>query len=372
MRRICMLLTKGLLLVLVGLVVQGCPPTPGPTLVVELVEIIIVDTPEGVKIETRPGKTLAYREVIEVSPNVKSVTRITENEDKNVVIGPPVLSPTEDVMVYWEMSIKIIKDAYYGTRLSRRSNIYKQAIGSPAKTRLTYGKRTDFYPAFSSEGNELVFSSNRTGPNPTLWRINLAGGGGITKITSTLAEDYAPSVSPDDAFIVYASNPPGADEPQIWKVNYNGLLPTQLRVGRLPQISPDGTQILFVRVDKNSGKKQMWVMSVDGSGETQLTSNTDFHINDVRWSVDGQTIVYASDEGVDPQRRQNLDIWMMDADGTNKTQLTTNGSHDDRPCWDRHGKFIYFRSNRGGTWNIWRFEPIMPSKRQDHSNSNEG
>ena len=359
-----MLLVKSSSLLIAGLVFQGCQPEQGPkTVVIQLVEPKLVVTEEGVKLETRPGKTVAYKEVIESSPNVKSVTRMTENEDRNVVIGPPVLSPTQDIMVYWQMPVRIESDASYGARLTRQSNIYKQEIGSPAKTRMTYGTRTDLYPAFSPDGKDILFSSNRTGPNPTLWRISLAGGGGITKITTTLAEDYAPCVSPDDTFIVYASNPPGAEEPQIWKVNSNGLLPTQLRVGRSPQLSPDGTKILFVRIDKDSNKRQLWVMSIDGSEETQLTSNTDYDIGYAKWSPDGQKIVYASDEGVDSQKRHNFDIWMMSADATNKTQLTTNGSHDDSPCWDRLGKFIYFRSNRGGTWNIWRFEPVTPRKK---------
>ena len=72
-------------------------------------------------------------------------------------------------------------------------------------------------------------------------------------------------------------------------------------------------------------------------------------------------MVYASNEGVDASGKRNFDIWMMDADGTNKTQLTTNGSHDDWPCWDREGRTIYFRSNRGGMWNVWRFEPVVSS-----------
>ena len=35
-------------------------------------------------------------------------------------------------------------------------------------------------------------------------------------------------------------------------------------------------------------------------------------------------------------------------------QVTTNGSWDDHPAWDPNGSAIYFRSNRGGEWNIWR------------------
>lgn len=360
MRSMSLLLMTNILLVLVGFVLQGCHDKQ--TIIVQLVEPRPVVTKEGVRLETRPERTLAYLEIIESSPNVKSVTRLTENEDRYIVVGPPVLSPTEDIMVYWEMPTKIIRDTQGGARLSsRKSNIYKQAIGSLAKTRITYGNRNDLYPAFSPEGNEILFSSNRTGPNLTLWRISLAGGGGITKITNTLAWDSTPCISPDKTVVVYASYPPTAEESQIWKVNYNGLLPTQLRVGESPHVSPDGTKILFIRSDRDSGKKQLWSMSMGGTEETQLTSNTNFDVQNVRWSPDGQKIIYASDEGIDSRRkRHNFDIWIIDADGTSKTQLTTNGSHDDSPCWDRSGKFIYFRSNRGGAWNIWRFEPVSP------------
>lgn len=357
MRSMRLLITT-FVLVVPGFLLQGCEPRQRQTIFLTIVEPMPVATEQGVKLATRPDKTLAYMEVIESSPNVKSVTRLTENEDRNIVVGPPVLSPTEDVMVYWEMPIKVKKDSYGGAWLSRTSNIYKQTIGSLAKTRITYGNRTDLYPAFNPGGKDLLFSSNRTGPNPTLWRISLAGGGGITKITNTLAEDYAPCVAPDESVIVYASNPPGAEEPQIWTVGYNGLLPTQLRVGRSAYVSPDGARILFVRFDKDSRKRQLWAMRMDGSEETQLTSNTDFDVEDARWSPDGEKIIYASNEGVDSRKRRNFDIWILDADGTSKTQLTTNGSHDDSPCWDRKGKFIYFRSNRGGAWNIWRFEPV--------------
>ena len=37
-------------------------------------------------------------------------------------------------------------------------------------------------------------------------------------------------------------------------------------------------------------------------------------------------------------------------------QVTTNGSHDDCPAWDPSGQTIYFRSNRGGEWAIWKID----------------
>ena len=54
------------------------------------------------------------------------------------------------------------------------------------------------------------------------------------------------------------------------------------------------------------------------------------------------------------KERPNFDIWTMNADGSEVTQLTTNGSLDDHPVWDPKGRYIYFRSNRGGFLEIWR------------------
>ncbi|MBP8303452.1 MAG: PD40 domain-containing protein [Phycisphaerae bacterium] len=340
----------------------GCGPQT--TVRTKLVEPRPVLTEEGVRLEAARTELLAYKEVIERSPNVKSVTRITENEDPGLVLGQPVVSPTEDVLVYPQLTLKwSATQAGEGVEihLKTQSSLYKQTIGSSAKTRITFGTRADLDPAFSADGKSIVFSGNRTGPLPTLWRINLTGAGGITKLSATATEDYAPCVGPENQAIVYNCNPPGADEPQIWVMGYNGLLPTQLREGLHPQVSPDGQRILFTRPDREGKRRQLWTMSIDGFEETQVTNNTAYDVLHGRWSPDGKRVAYASNEGVDASGKRNFDIWMMDTDGTNKTQLTTNGSHDDWPCWDREGRYIYFRSNRGGMWNVWRFEPVVSS-----------
>ena len=318
---------------------------------IELVTVEPAPTEKGVKLVITKKPTLAYLEVIERSPNVASVTRVTANEDKAVQIGPPVLSPAEDIVLYWEFVEEENGIKY--------SNIQKQKVGSFGKTRLTYGKYRDLFPAFTPDGKRVVFSSNRTTSNPTLWAVNADSPVGITKLTHTQAEDYSPSISPDGQLIAFTSNPPDAEEAQIWTVPIGTSLMTQLREGESPQISPDGKHILFVRRDKITKKRQLWSMSIDGAQETQLTQNTEYEVTDPRWSPDGKWIVYASDEGRDSQQRPNFDIWLMAADGSKRTQLTTNGSWDDGPCWDHKGEVVYFRSNRGGAWNIWRFQPVL-------------
>ena len=71
---------------------------------------------------------------------------------------------------------------------------------------------------------------------------------------------------------------------------------------------------------------------------------------------DGQAShAFVSDRGTDADGKHNNDIWMLDLAHPEKpTRLTTNGSWDDSPAFDPTGKILYFRSNRGGTWGIWR------------------
>ena len=320
----------------------------------KLVDIEPQHTDNGLKLGLTHKPTLAYLEIIERSPNVAAVTRVTDNQDRGINIGPPFLSPTDDVLLFTEI-VEETNGVYY-------SNIQKQRVGTFGKTRLTYGKWHDAFPVFTPDGTNVVFSSNRTSSNPTLWQVKADGPGGLTKLTYTQAEDFTPCVAPDNRTIVFASIPPGAEEPQIWMLSRDNNLQTQLREGETPRVSPDGKRLLFVRQDKLSKRDQLWVMSIDGASETQLTQNTDYDIIHPRWSPDGKWIVYASDEGFDSHNYRNYDIWLMTANGSQRTQLTTNGSRDDSPCWDHAGKSVYFRSNRGGAWNIWRFQPILPAE----------
>ncbi|MBI5788398.1 MAG: PD40 domain-containing protein [Candidatus Schekmanbacteria bacterium] len=294
-------------------------------------------------------RTQAYLEEEEKSPNVKNVIRITNNKDKSVQIGAPLLSPIGDVLFFSEHS--------QDEKGAATCNIWKQSVDAYGKSRMTTGKWMDINPAFTPDGQEIVFSSNRSSGNHTIWSLRVDGLGGLKQVTNSCeVDDFSPAVSRDGGLITYTSIPKGVSAPQVWTVYKNGILPTQLQDGESPQISPDGKKIVFVRFHKPSQKKQIWVMNIDGTDPTQLTQNTDYDAKDPKWSNDGQWIIFSSDEDFDSRNLRNYDVWLMASDGAKKRKLTVNGSRDDCPTWDYTGKYIYFRSNRGGVWNIWRCE----------------
>lgn len=337
----------------------ACAIVPKATVSIEKVSLEPEERAEGpgAVLTVKKTTTLAYLEIIEQSPNAKSVTQVTYNEDDGVQIGPPILSPVSDDLVYW-IYAKDENGDY-------NSNIWRQQRDAFSRTRVTFGPWLDVYPCFTPDGSNIVFASNRTGTKHLLWRIRAEGGGGITMLSTSRAQDYQPSIGPEGKVIAYASLPTNAAEPQIWTMEASTGMATQLREGLQPRLSPDGSKILHVRKKEKARESdtdlhQIWVMNVDGSAETQLTQNTEYDVLNPSWSPDGKWIAYSSNEGFDSNKLRNYDIWLMASDGTKKTQLTTNGSVDDFPCWDRTAESIYFRSNRGGSWNIWRFAPSLP------------
>ena len=88
-----------------------------------------------------------------------------------------------------------------------------------------------------------------------------------------------------------------------------------------PFWSPDGDRIVFLSFDADSGNTNIHVMDADGLEKKQLTSNTsaDFFFSNP-WSPDGQKLLFISD------RSGSYDLWSMNPDGSTKNQLT-HGVH---------------------------------------------
>ncbi len=314
---------------------------------ITLYDFQVSKTASGLKFGYNKEETVAYYDILEPSEAIKGLIQITDIKNDYIYIGGPVVSPTDDYLVYSVLKVN---------GKSTESFIWRQAIGAKGTTHLVSEKRyASLFPTFAPTGDKLIYCSNRLTGKFALWSKDLAGVG-RTKISGGLTQDLRSSMSPNGSQIAYTGCHADGQTMQIWTVNEDGRQPTQICEGYDPQFSPDGKRILFLRNSKEKKVPQLWVMNFDGGSETQLTVNEAYSIKDPRWSPDGKVIVFASNEAKDDKGRQNYDIWMMGIDGSSKTQLTQNGSHDDEPCFGRDGDQVFFRSNRGAVWNIWGFK----------------
>ena len=91
---------------------------------------------------------------------------------------------------------------------------------------------------------------------------------------------------------------------------------------------------------------QLFLMNADGSNRQQHTESNADDITPV-WSPDGQRIAFVS------QRDGNRDIYLINASGTGLMNLTQHPSEDWTPAWSPDGGQIAFSSNRQGNWEIF-------------------
>jgi Tol biopolymer transport system component len=114
--------------------------------------------------------------------------------------------------------------------------------------------------------------------------------------------------------------------------------------------SPDGTKIVFTRdpvAESIPGRtnypgKEIYVVNADGTGLTALTSNG-YEERAPAWSPDGLRIAFMCRLG-----GSDFEICVMDAmNGANLVQLTTNGMFDGTPTWSPDGQKILFQRPSG-------------------------
>jgi Tol biopolymer transport system component len=107
-----------------------------------------------------------------------------------------------------------------------------------------------------------------------------------------------------------------------------------------------------------SAEGDIFVINADGTGRTQLTDNPAEDFDPV-WSPDGMQIAFRS------HRDGDEEVYLMSSDGSNQRNLSNapNGG-DYSPAWSPNGEWIAFMSDRAGNNNIWVIRPDRSDLRQ--------
>ncbi len=98
-----------------------------------------------------------------------------------------------------------------------------------------------------------------------------------------------------------------------------------------------------------SGQHDVYVMEADGSSPTRLTTSLAYD-DQPKWSPDGSKIVFMSG------RDGNFEIYTMNPDGSGQTRITNNPAGDGFPAWSPDGSKIAFvrgSLNNASTFEIW-------------------
>ncbi len=237
-----------------------------------------------------------------------------------------------------------------------------------------------FYP----DGQHILYSSTHLGssdcppppdrsrgyvwalyPEYDVFRAD-SNGGNLVRLTSTPGYDAEATISPTGDRIVFTSVRDG--DLDIYSMDLGGgdvrRLTDELGYDGGPFFSPDGRQIVYrahhpktpeAIKDYTSllaqhlirpSKLEIWVMDADGSNKRQVTSlgaasfAPFFHPS-------GRKIIFSSNHG-DPDGRE-FDLWMVDLDGSNLEQITYSEGFDGFPMWAPDGQTFVFCSNRHNT-----------------------
>jgi serine/threonine protein kinase/Tol biopolymer transport system component len=143
----------------------------------------------------------------------------------------------------------------------------------------------------------------------------------------------------------------GANQNQMWMVTYPTgeaqLITHDLNEYGGATLTADSRSMVTVQFDLTSN---VWVAPAnDLNHGKQITTGKLDGDRGVTWTPDGR-IVYSSIAG------GNVDLWIMNADGTNQKQLTSDAAMDYEPFVSPDGRHIFFGSMRGSLPGVWRMD----------------
>ena len=196
-----------------------------------------------------------------------------------------------------------------------------------AEQRLTDVKEGCFEPDVSPDGKEIAFVSSREG-DPEIY-VMPVGSAEVRRITAFHEEDREPRWSPDGKWLSFVSNREGRD--RYFLVRPDG---TQLRAlsGTSTKLeerelawSPDGQKVVFVERLPDA-KSRIWRADI-ATGELVALTDGKTRDDGPAWSPDGKYLVFVA------EREGDTDLWLMRADGTGQTRLTTAKGADWLPRW---------------------------------------
>ena len=238
---------------------------------------------------------------------------------------------------------------FYSARGGTSRKVFVMNADGSGQRAVTTGSGNDLWPHLSPDGRYVAFAANRTG-NSEIFVADLNGGAPVN-VSNQAGDDNWPRWSPNGREIAFHSNRDGNYNLYIVNADGTGLrrVTSDAALDQWPDWSPDGRQIAFRR------GMDVYLVDTDGeeAGVRRLTNLTTLDQMPV-WSPDGRQIAFMSLRAGYPS------VFLMSAEGDTPEHPAINLTPKDpadlatawlsrAPAWSKNGRQIYFMSFRPST-----------------------
>lgn len=223
-------------------------------------------------------------------------------------------------------------------------------------------------PVLSPDRSLVLFDGNPPAREPSFDNFNLylirPDGTGLRTVTSWPNWETDPQWLPNGR-IGFVRTPTGGlwRRASIWTMRADGSDATRLFAGLNPRWSPDGRRVAFAMATRTSDL-DLFVANADGSGRRQLTRTRVVEAPN-GWSRDGRKILFSRARRLSPSENDPSDIFVVNADGSRPRKLAAGIAC----CFSPDGRRILYHSNArrlfvmnangSGTRRISPFGPVF-------------
>ncbi len=222
-------------------------------------------------------------------------------------------------------------------------------------------------PSWSPDGQLIACAVSNAKAEGRVIAVNVSDGREQVLTKQTWPQVARVEWLPDMSGLLINARDQNSTVPQIWHLSYPDgearKVTNDLDSYRAVSLSADGSRLVTVQI---AGLVNIWVVAssdaanavklpAGGTGQPvgeaiQLSTGNVGYLGGsegLSWTPDGR-IVFIVAAG------KQSDIWIMNADGSNRKQLTNDVRLNHTPEATPDGRYIVFTSGRAGTRNVWR------------------